>query len=90
MLIDSINNLNGELIIENTQSIGIHIFDKKILNLSSINNINSLLPILKIMTENNEILSQENLNKFFLILNIFYSDNKYNSRAQNNNEFLLY
>ena len=87
MLIDSINNLNGELIIENTQSIGIHIFDKKILNLSSINNINSLLPILEIMTENNEILSQENLNKFFLILNIFYSDNKYNILDQNNSEF---
>ena len=40
------------------------------------------------MIENNEILTQKNLNEFFLILgNVFYSDNKNNILNQKEQEF---
>ena len=75
MIRDSINNLDGELITENSKSIGVYIYDKNLNDLSSIDCINSLLPILEFMTENNYVLSQINLNDFFLILaNVFNSE----------------
>ena len=85
---DSISLLDAELITENSKTIGIHIFEKKVNNLFSIDGINSLLPILEFMIENNEILTQKNLNEFFLILgNVFYSDNKNNILNQKEQEF---
>ena len=75
MIRDSINNLDGELITENSKSIGVYIYDKNLNDLSSIDCINSLLPILEFMTENYYVLSQNNLNDFFLILaNVFNSE----------------
>ncbi len=73
MIRDSINNL--ELITENSKLIGVYIYYKNLNDLSSIDCINSFLPILEFMTENYYVLSQSNLNDLFLILtNVFNSE----------------
>ena len=69
---DTINYLDAEFINNNLYLKSYHLCDLKFDNYLNTGKLNILLPILEFMSNNNEIISHDNFNQFFLILiNVF-------------------
>ena len=76
ILRDSINNLDADFTTKNSGLNGVHTFSKIKDDFSIIGGINSLLPIIELMTNNTDLLSPENFSSFFsLISNYIFSPN---------------
>ena len=71
ILRDSINNLDAEFNTKNPCLNGVHIYSTINDDFSIIGGINNLLPIIELMTNNSELLTQENFSLFFNIISDF-------------------
>ena len=71
ILRDSINNLDAEFNTKNPCLNGVHIYSTINDDFSIIGGINNLLPIIELMTNNPELLTQENFSLFFNIISDF-------------------
>ena len=95
ILVDSINNLNA--ILENSnlypnltysRSGGVHLVSNILNNFSiDFGGINHLLPLIEVMTDYNELLTNKNLEKFMNILNLFYNQKNLLSTEENTKFF---
>jgi len=91
ILEDSINELNAELLTNSPTINGVHIYKKIKNDFNQIGGLNNLLPIMELMVNNGELLSKENLEKFFDILIAIFSPYYKNALINEvNNNFFLY
>ena len=88
---DSINELNAQFNTKSPTLNGVHKYKKIKNDFSQIGGLNNLLPIMELMVNNNELLTKENIEKYFEILISIFSKfykNAINNEAHNN--FFLY
>ena len=90
LLKDSINNLDAEFIINSPNLNGAHIHKKFSEDFSPFGGLNHFLPIIELMTQNEELLSNENLSNFFnLILSVFMPSYLTALKNENNSNFFF-
>ena len=91
ILEDSINELNAEFNTNSPTMNGVHIYKKIKNDFNQIGGLNNLLPIMELMVNNSELLTKENLEKFFDILIAIFSPYYKNALINEvNNNFFLY
>ena len=90
ILKDSINYLDGEFTINSPNLNGVHIHIKYSEDFSPFGGLNSLLPIIEIMIQNEELLLNENLTHFFnLISSVFMPSYLTALKNENNSNFFF-
>lgn len=92
ILKDSINNLDAEFNINslNSNLNGIHIYEKFSDYITPFGGLNQFLPIIEMMTKNEELLFNENLLNFFhLISSIFMPSYHKILKKENNSNFFF-
>ena len=86
ILVDSINGLNAEFNTRTPGLNGIHIFPNLYEDdLGSLGGITHLLPILELMLDNNEFLTQENFSIFFELIAVYVFSPKYQKALSKDN-----
>ena len=90
ILKDSINDIDAEFITDSLNFNGIHLFKRISENIIPFGGLNHLLPIIEIMTQNNNLLDNENLFKFFsLLTTIFMPSYNLALKNENNSNFFF-
>ena len=90
ILKDSINNLDAELNINSPGLNGVHILYRFTEDLNPLGGLNHFLPIIEIMSKNEELLLNENLPNFFnLISSIFMPSYSEALKKENNSNFFF-
>ena len=88
---DSINELNAEFKTKFPTMNGVHIYKRIKDDFNQIGGLNNLLPIMELMVNNKELLTKENIEKFFDILISIFSPHYKNALINEaNNNFFLY
>ena len=95
ILLDSINNFNANLKNNNNLSSsrigGVHILTNIFQDFSmDIGGINHLLPLIEVMTDYNELLTNENLETFMNIILYLFSNHKKLLSNEENSKFFYY
>ena len=90
ILKDSINAIDGEFYTESPKLNGVHIFKRFSEDFEFFGGLNHFLPIIEIMTENNDLLANENLSKYFSsISSIFMLFYHHALKNENNSNFFF-
>ena len=90
LLKDSINNIDAEFITNSPNLNGIHLFKKISTDISCFGGLNHLLPIIEIMTQNNDLLDNDNLSNYFnLLSSIFMPSYNISLKNENNSNFFF-
>ena len=90
LLKDSINDIDAEFITDSPNLNGIHLFKRISEDLIPFGGLNHLLPIIEIMTQNVNLLDNENLYKFFsLLTTIFMPFYNLALKNENNSNFFF-
>ena len=88
---DSISELNAEFNIKSPTMNGVHIYKRIKNDFSLIGGLNNLLPIMELIINNNDLLTQENVHQFFdILISIFSSYYKNALMKEAKNNFFLY
>ena len=90
ILKDSINNLDAEFNISSPGLNGVHLLYRFNEDFSPLGGLNHFLPIIEIMTQNNDLLLNENLPNFFnLISSVFMPSYSEALKKENNSNFFF-
>ena len=92
ILKDSINNLDAEFNINslNSNLNGIHIYEKFSDYITPFGGLNQFLPIIEMMTKNEELLFNENLLNFFLLISSIFMPSYHKIlKKENNSNFFF-
>ena len=90
ILKDSVNDINAEFITDSPNLNGIHLFKKISEDFTHFGGLNHFLPIIEIMTQNNNLLNNENLFEFIsLLTTIFMPSLNLSLKSENNSNFFF-
>ena len=84
ILKDSINGIDAEFYTESPELNGIHLFKRFSEDFEPFGGLNHFLPIIEIMTQNNNLLESENLFNFFSLISTVFMP-LYNNALKNEN-----
>jgi hypothetical protein len=91
ILEDSINGLDAEFVTKNPTLNGVHIYKRIIDDFRPIGGLNNLLPIIEIMTKNQDLLTKDNLENFFdILISIFVPQYQKALIKEKDSNFFLY
>ena len=88
ILKDSINGIDAEFYTKSPILNGIHLFKRFSEDFEALCGLNHFLPIIEIMTQNNNLLKNENLSKFFSLISSVFSPS-YKLKNENNSNFFF-
>ena len=90
LLKDSINDIDAEFITDFPNLNGVHLFKRISEDLIPFGGLNHFIPIIEIMAQNNNLLDNENLFKFFsLLTTIFMPSYNLALKNENNSNFFF-
>ena len=88
ILKDSINGIDAQFYTKTPQLNDVHLFKRFSEDFEPFGGLNHFLPIIELMTQNNNLLENENLFKFFGLISSVFTPS-YNLKNENNSNFFF-